>query len=144
MMPEDAYRILEVEPGASPKEVQLAYRKKALELHPDRASSEEQSQYFYRQFLEIRDAYEYLRREGFPVPEPELVVPDVVIQTWTAGRSFAPKKGETNEVSQLQKLGFDFNFSPKVILFWGIFLPGCVAFLGYFIKWLMARLHGEP
>ena len=142
MTTEQAYRVLGVEPGASPKDVQSAYRKRALELHPDRAGSPEESQYFYRRFLEIRDAYEHLRREGFPVPEPEVAVPDVSPGSWTAGRSFAPKKGEAQEAGQLEKLGFNFEFNMGALLFWGIFMPGAGILLVYFIKWLLAMLKG--
>ena len=53
------YRILNVAPGASAKEIKLAYRKLAFEFHPDRntdADSEEK-------FKDITEAYEILTGE---------------------------------------------------------------------------------
>ena len=42
---EQAYAVLGVEAGATPKEVQLAYRKLDMERHPDRASSKDEAAY---------------------------------------------------------------------------------------------------
>ncbi len=133
-----AYGILGVEPGASPKEVQLAYRRKALESHPDRAGSPEQAEYFSRQFLHIRDAYELLRKQGFPIPEPEKVVERPVYYSRTAGRSFAPKEGEGEKVGALEKLGFGFRVDLGSLLLWGMLIPaggiGAVLFIKYLLK----------
>ncbi|MEK9144762.1 MAG: DnaJ domain-containing protein [Elusimicrobiota bacterium] len=135
-----AYGILGVEPGASPKEVQLAYRRKALESHPDRAGSPEQAEYFSRQFLHIRDAYELLRKQGFPIPEPEKVVERPAYYSRTAGRSFAPKEGEGEKVGALEKLGFGFHIDMGSLLLWGMLIPaggiGAVLFIKYLLKQL--------
>ena len=73
MTPEEAYRILELEPGATPEAVQEAYRKAALRTHPDRA--EGFGLHDKKAWLKVRDAYEHLREAGFPdllqAPPPE-------------------------------------------------------------------------
>lgn len=68
MTPEEAYRILELEPGATPEQVQEAYRKAAVRTHPDKA--EGYGLHDRKAWLKVRDAYEYLRAAGFPAPAP--------------------------------------------------------------------------
>ena len=52
----DYYRILGVRQGASDDEIRKAYRRKAMEFHPDRNHSEGAPEMFIR----ITEAYEYL------------------------------------------------------------------------------------
>jgi curved DNA-binding protein CbpA len=52
----DYYRILGIRQGASDDEIRRAYRKKALEYHPDRNHSPEAEGMFIR----VTEAYEYL------------------------------------------------------------------------------------
>ena len=138
-----AYGALGIVPGASAAQVQAAYRKKALEFHPDRARSEEQSAYFYKRFLEIRDAYERLRREGFPGPEPEEVVPDVSTDfgDWIAGRSFAPK-GPIPKAKLSDQLGLDFHVRPQTLVFWAVLVPGTIWILVSFLRFLLNAVRG--
>ena len=52
----DYYRILGIRQGASEDEIRRAYRKKAMEYHPDRNHSPEAEEIFIR----VTEAYEYL------------------------------------------------------------------------------------
>jgi len=52
----DYYRILGIRQGASDDEIKRAYRKKAMEFHPDRNHSDGA----HETFLRITEAYEYL------------------------------------------------------------------------------------
>lgn len=57
---EKAYRILEVEPGATHEDVKKAYRKMAMKYHPDRVASlgEDAQKGAREKFQQIRQAYE--------------------------------------------------------------------------------------
>lgn len=136
MTTDQAYTILRVEPGATPKDVQKAYRARAMECHPDRASSEEQAAYLTKKFMEVRDAYEYLRKEGFPVPETEEVLEDLDPPvSWTAWRSFAPKE-PPEDPGFLAKLGISPEVDLQAVVLWGIVIPGAAVCLFLFLKWL--------
>ena len=52
----DYYKVLGVRQGASDDEIRKAYRRKAMEYHPDRNHSEEAQD----KFIGITEAYEYL------------------------------------------------------------------------------------
>jgi len=52
----DYYKVLGVRQGASDDEIRKAYRRKAMEYHPDRNHSEEAQELF----ISITEAYEYL------------------------------------------------------------------------------------
>ena len=137
---EQAYAILGVEPGAPPKEVQRAYRRQALKYHPDRGGTEDEAAYLTRKFMEVRDAYEFLRGQGFPVPEAEVVLEDVMPGGWTAfaGRSFKPKdpdeaKAFARQTDSEVKLG------PGAVLLWGLVIPGGAVAVVWFVRWLFLR-----
>ena len=66
----DPYATLGLEPGASPEDVTMAYRRLAKRWHPDRAGTGEAAQ----RMAEINAAYDLLR-EGAGV-RPPVVVPD--------------------------------------------------------------------
>lgn len=53
----DYYEVLGVDKSASPDEIKKAFRKKAVELHPDKSSGDE------AKFKEINEAYEVLKDE---------------------------------------------------------------------------------
>ncbi|HVE14344.1 MAG TPA: J domain-containing protein [Elusimicrobiota bacterium] len=148
MTDDAAYRILEVAPDAGSKGVQAAYRRKALELHPDRAGSAQQSESFYRRFLEVRDAYEHLRRAGFPAPqapppEPEEAAPEMPTnwEGWVAARKFGPQ-GTPLKVTALEKLGFEFHFDMGSVMLWGALIPGGAYVLVKFVKFMLAAVRG--
>lgn len=56
MKPEESYRILDLKPGATDRQIKSAYRKLALRYHPDRNPSREAK----RKFEEATEAYHLL------------------------------------------------------------------------------------
>ena len=61
--PLDPWQVLELEPGASPEEIQAAYKAQLLKYHPDRVShlGGEFQQLAHRKTLAIRQAYTILK-----------------------------------------------------------------------------------
>ena len=143
MTTEQAYSLLAVEPGASPKDVQRAYRKQALRFHPDRAGTPDEASYFTRRFMEVRDAYEYLRSQGFPVPETQVVLEDVMPGEWARGRSFAPK--DDQEARRFKReTDYEVKIGPGTIILWGVIIPGSAVTIVYVLKTLFERLAQSP
>lgn len=62
MNPLSAARVLDVEPGATFEEVKLAYRKLALELHPDKKGTRNGAD-DGRRFQQVNEAYIELKRQ---------------------------------------------------------------------------------
>ena len=65
---DDAYQILGVSPTATERDIKVAYRKLALQYHPDRQSDAKQRDMATTKFVKIANAYEvltdpYLRAE---------------------------------------------------------------------------------
>lgn len=143
---EQAYRILGVAPGADPKEVQRAYRRQALAFHPDRAGTTGDKEYFTQRFLAVRDAYEQLRREGFPGPSTAEILDEVGLadpaQGLTpAGRSFyQARKKEDEEMPLAQKLGFSVRVDLEAIFLWGVLIPGGAVAVVLFVRHLWRML----
>lgn len=61
----DPYEILGVSPGASPDEVQAAYRSAAQQYHPDKVShlGDELQELAQKKFVEIQEAYNTLSQK---------------------------------------------------------------------------------
>lgn len=112
-----------------------------MECHPDRAGSESEAAVFTKRFIEVRDAYEHLREEGFPVAETEEVLYDVINDfppMAPAGRSFVPKKtDDLSDVSLSEKLGFNFSINLEAISLWGVLLPLAAVIVVLFIRYLL-------
>jgi hypothetical protein len=115
----------------------------ALQCHPDRGRSEEEKEAFARRFLEVRDAYEALKKAGFPVPKPQEVVADPVDILRYEAR-FKKRKGEPEfEVPLREKLGFGPGPSMEQLFFWGALLPALVAGMFLSLRWLVGVLRGD-
>ena len=144
MTPEAAYGVLGLEPGgADPADIQKAYRRRALDCHPDRAHNEADKEAYARRFLEVRDAYEALKKAGFPIPAPQKVVADPPdIRNYE--RRFKKRAGEPEfEVPLREKLGFGPGPTVDQIVFWGLLLPtlGIGMFLS--LRWLVGVVRGD-
>jgi len=137
---EKAYAILEVEAGSDPKLIQRAYRRRALQFHPDRVKPEE-AEYYARKFMEIRDAYELLRKQGFPIPQAEQVVEEPVYYRRTAGRSFAAKR-EDPDAERWRNLSTGMETSPWTILLWCVVIPAGAVGVVLFFRFLLRQ--GTP
>lgn len=57
----DLYELLGVTKSASAEELKKAYRKKAIEFHPDKAANADQKKEFEAKFKEINQAYDILK-----------------------------------------------------------------------------------
>ena len=60
-----AYKILEIEKGATDSEVKKAYRRMAVKHHPDKVShlGEEFRKAAKEKFLKVQEAYENIKKE---------------------------------------------------------------------------------
>ena len=60
----DPWQVLQLEPGASPEEIDAAYKSQLLRYHPDRVShlGDEFQQLAHRKTLAIRQAYTILKQ----------------------------------------------------------------------------------
>jgi len=148
MTTEKAYEILGVAPGSDPKSVQKAYRLKAMTCHPDKAGSEAQTAGLTKRFIEVRDAYEHLRNEGFPMPETEEILDDVMGPDFEfppmtpAGRSFAPRKPDElqESIGQAEKLGLGFSWDLESWSMWVVIIPAGAVTLVLFVRYLLRLL----
>lgn len=144
MKPERAYAVLGLTPGgAAPEDILKAYRRRAMECHPDRAPSPEESDAFTRRFLEVRDAYECLKKSGFPVPPPQEVLPDPP-QVRSYERRFKRREDEPDiPVGLREKLGFGPGPSVEQIFFWGVILPASALGMLLSLRWLVGVVRGD-
>jgi ferric-dicitrate binding protein FerR (iron transport regulator) len=85
---EECYRLLDLDPGATDKEVKTAWRDLTKVWHPDRFGHDRAVQRKAEEKLKaINDAYERIRahREGTPAPETRRRFPAVAIALAFAG-----------------------------------------------------------
>ncbi|MBI3299604.1 MAG: DnaJ domain-containing protein [Elusimicrobia bacterium] len=144
MKPERAYTILGLSPGGStPEDILKAYRRRAMECHPDRAPSLAESDDYTRRFLEVRDAYESLKKAGFPVPPAEEVVKEPS-QVRSYERRFGKREDEKEfDVPLREKLGYGPGPTVEQWFFWGILVPACAIGMYLSLRWLAAVVRGD-
>jgi hypothetical protein len=135
---EKAYHILGISRQASTAEVRAAYRRKALELHPDRHGSGEAKAFYAEKFQELKEAYELLKREeSLPsASEPE---PDIKPTQRFAGRSFSGKDPEPAPLTD--KLGLRFSWDLESLVFWGLVIPLAAVILAIAIRFFAAKIN---
>src|SRR5690606_40843626 len=61
MAQQDYYELLGVSKNASANEIKKAYRKAAIQFHPDKAKGEEQKKEFEAKFKQVNKAYDVLK-----------------------------------------------------------------------------------
>jgi hypothetical protein len=143
-----AYRLLQVAQGASPKEVQAAYRKMALRYHPDRVPEGPEREAATRKFIAVRDAYEAIREGGFAAVSSDDILSeaglaDVSMGMTPAGRSFYQEnKREDEEMSTAEKLGIGFRIDLEALSLWVVIIPSCAIAVVLFFRWLFRTLSG--
>jgi DnaJ-class molecular chaperone len=152
----DYYAILGIGPDASEEEIKRAFRKKALELHPDRNPGNPESEERFKEVTEAygvlidptkRSQYDSWRRSGFDPRQtggfdyrPEDIFRDIF-----AGPGGAVFQELVREFAR-QGLRFDKPFVNRVFFpgFQGVFFGG--VFVGRFSPFNIFRLllHGPP
>jgi DnaJ-class molecular chaperone len=128
---EEAYHILGVDGQASKAEARAAYRRKALEFHPDRHASGQDKAYYAQKFKELKEAYELLKRGEAPAPVPE-IESKASSRHRFAGRSFTRQDGE--QVPLAEKLGIGFSWNMESLILWGIVIPLAALVLIFVIR----------
>jgi len=135
---EEAFRLLGVDPTEDTKILQRAYREKAKELHPDKATSDDQQAYLTKRFMAVRDAYEFLRDGGAKLPAPQEVTPDPpTVRTYS--RNFHKRPEDEEEFTLSQKLGLGFQVSNESLLLWGVLIPAGGIGVVLFLRFLAGR-----
>lgn len=123
---EQAYQTLGLAPGASAEAIKAAYRKKALELHPDRRSQSEKP-YYEEKFRELKEAYELIKKAG-PMPAPVAREP-VETEGWgepvevpqSRWRDLSSREPESAPLSD--KLGVKPSWDLESWALWGVVIP---------------------
>ncbi len=139
MTTREAYELLGLKPPVDAEAVRSAYRRKALETHPDRFP-ESQRIFQERRFMEVREAYARLRADGFPDLGEEL--PDLVFPAQPAGRRFASRPPEPGPLAE--KIGWSWPAEPGTWVLWGVGVPAAAGLLAYLARrWIELLRDGN-
>jgi curved DNA-binding protein CbpA len=135
---EKAYHILGISHQASTEDIRVAYRRKALELHPDRHGSSQAKAFYAEKFQELKEAYELIKQGGYPAPAPESE-PDSRPAPRVAGRSFSRRDPEQAPLSE--KLGLQLSWNSESLIFWGIVMPLAAVVLVFAVRFFAAKIN---
>ena len=135
---EKAYHILGISQQASREHVRAAYRRKALELHPDRHGSAREKAFYAEKFQELKEAYELIKQAGYPGLSQE-AEPEIKPAQRFAGRHFSSQDPEQAPLSE--KLGLHFSWHLESAIFWGIVIPAAAAILVFAIRFFAAKIN---
>lgn len=135
---EEAFQELGLKPGAAPDKIKAAYRKRALDLHPDRRSETEKS-YYEEKFRRLKEAYEFIKKSD-PLPVEEGREP-IETEGWGAeikvpqSRWRDSPSRESESAPLPDRLGIRVSWDLESWALWGIVLP-----VGAVILVLLVRL----
>jgi hypothetical protein len=143
----DYYKVLGVRQGASGDEIRKAYRRKAMEYHPDRNHSEEAQE----KFITISEAYEYLTSH----PHGRNITQEEVRKNYEAWVSYRQAEARKRAEEYAKTTYRNFTKSPLykstlvidgTMVFLGLGLAVTVIFMtvfGYFYRHRMAASPQE-
>ena len=134
---EEAYQALGLKPGAKPEQIKAAYRRKALELHPDRRSDHEKA-FYEKKFRALKDAYELIKKTG-PIVIPEEREP-VETEGWGPEIKVPTSRWRDNPNRQAEdlplgeKLGIQPTWALESWALWGVVIPGGAILLVFVVR----------
>ena len=143
----DYYKVLGLRQGASDDEIRKAYRRKAMEFHPDRNHSEEAQDVFIR----ITEAYEYLTSH----PHGRNITQEEVRKNYEAWVTYRQAEARKRAEEYAKTTYRNFTKSPLyqsttvvdgTMVFLGLGLAATVIFMtifGYFYRHRMATIPEE-
>lgn len=129
----DYYRILGIRQGASDDEIRKAYRKKALEYHPDRNHSPEAQEMFIR----VTEAYEYLTSH----PHGRNITEEETLRNYRAWMDYRQAEARKRAEAYAKATYAEFRKSPVyrstthidgAMVFLGLLLASAVMFMSVY------------
>jgi hypothetical protein len=146
MTPEEALAIVGARPGATVEEIKAAYRKKALELHPDRHAGASAKAYYEKRFKELSEAYELIKNNPPPAPAEPFVPeqgagPEVRVPR-SRWRDRADREPE--RVPLADKLDLRPSWDLEPIALWGVVIPLAILVLIFVVKFFAGLMNPQP